>query len=846
MRKFLFVAIALGWGVLGQAQTTKSWWSKIDREFIKKITLSGYRSLSYHDHRVTGDRDAFNTTNYSGQGDRKFTDFGQVNVVGRNVLGIFNFEGTILDSRLTDPQSQRFSLNYRKGGWGVDAGDIQATMLNTNRFASINKSIRGASVGYRSGRVALKGVYSEVKGSPRTIALPGNNSAGPYYLQSTYLVIGSESIRVDDVPQTAGTDYTINYESGAIVFVGKSIPLTSTIIATFEAFGFNERRGTLQAVGASYDTGPGGRFGVTSMRQMSPNRGNSSTRLEKFEGFGAASTPYFLQFEPLPGAVITIRVNGVLQREFIDYRFDIDNPAVFYFTRFMPRTDQIDVVYTPKPRGTVDGDRDVLGLDYTLPLGKKGSRGALSIQQAIGRLTKTVTPQKGTARGATLTYATGIYRIDAAATDIPRDFVGIETTSFNRNERSYRTSLDADPKGPWTWRLSQSNSSISTRSTNSQGNLVYTGSRFVTSEASARYETSESESWRLTQTRQKTTGLGATTRIDSSEVSGVHVFGPLRTNLSLVRQGGYSRGTDGIANRFNIMGVKLGSNYFRGPLSVSGNFSILDISAAGQKGVGRDYDLSVGWSPKTNLRLSTTYAMSDSGSLVTLQKYTSGYGSGYGGNAYTGGLDGTGFASITNLRRWYTTLQYNPTDRLSITADYRTQRSSGSVSSNSSTSGYGVNLGYEIGGGHRVNLSYDRSLTTFIDSPQTSGIVAYSAYIQGQPKGRINYALGWNKFGAIGNSVTKQDSGSLFVEMGYFLGGRHRLGFNLNDARTSGYLPQSSSDLGITYSYQIWRNLGLNASYRWRKISNQDASFTSGAYRSNGLDVELSFDFGRW
>ena len=50
VRKFLFVAFALSWGVLGQAQTTKSWWSKLDREFIKKITLSGYRSLSYHDH----------------------------------------------------------------------------------------------------------------------------------------------------------------------------------------------------------------------------------------------------------------------------------------------------------------------------------------------------------------------------------------------------------------------------------------------------------------------------------------------------------------------------------------------------------------------------------------------------------------------------------------------------------------------------------------------------------------------------------------------------------------------------------------------------------------------------
>ena len=50
--------------------------------------------------------------------------------------------------------------------------------------------------------------------------------------------------------------------------------------------------------------------------------------------------------------------------------------------------------------------------------------------------------------------------------------------------------------------------------------------------------------------------------------------------------------------------------------------------------------------------------------------------------------------------------------------------------------------------------------------------------------------------------------------------------------------------LGAFYEYRLWRNVSLIGSYKWRKVDNLDPLFSSGAYRSRGFDLELSFSFG--
>jgi hypothetical protein len=62
--------------------------------------------------------------------------------------------------------------------------------------------------------------------------------------------------------------------------------------------------------------------------------------------------------------------------------------------------------------------------------------------------------------------------------------------------------------------------------------------------------------------------------------------------------------------------------------------------------------------------------------------------------------------------------------------------------------------------------------------------------------------------------------------------------------RTSGYLPQSDDFFGAFYEHQLYQNVSLIGSYKWRKVSNLASDFFGGAYRSSGFDLELNFNFG--
>jgi hypothetical protein len=442
---------------------------------MQRTTLTGWRRLGYHVRTVTGDLDAFDVSEYGGRGLDRFTDFGYVRATGLKVFGVLNFDLNVQDSRFQDPQANRFSVDYEGGGFFANAGDIRGSLGSVNPHARFERSLTGVQAGYKAGRVEVKAMRSQARGQARTVSIPGNNSAGPYYLQASQIVRGSERILVDGEPQTLGEDYTIDYELGAVNFVNRStlaakiIPPTSTIVATYEAFNFGGASGLLEGASASYDTGRTGKVGVTAMRQRSGGSGQGSSRLERFQGFGPPSTPYVLQFEPVSILTVVVRVDGRLQQRDVDYRFDAQNPAVFFMTRFVPSTSTIDVLYTPKGVSTLDGDRSVVGVDYTLPLGRAGR---LVATQTVGESSGGSSPSRGTARSADLRYSIGKLDLGASARDVPIGFVGIETVGFERNERSADLRALYRPAEGVEYDALYRNGSISTRSGTGSGSRL--------------------------------------------------------------------------------------------------------------------------------------------------------------------------------------------------------------------------------------------------------------------------------------------------------------------------------------------------------------------------------------
>ncbi|MBS1710085.1 MAG: hypothetical protein JSS65_15345, partial [Armatimonadetes bacterium] len=656
-------------------------------QIASKIRLSGFRDVGYHLENVTGDGEAYDQTNYGGQGSQRFTDRGFVRAEGKKVLGLFDFDVNLQDSRFQDPQSEKFTVNYERGLWSLSAGDIQGRLLNTNRFARFNKTLRGFSAGYKSGPLQVKALRSQARGEARTVSIQGNNTAGPYYLQSSQVIRGSESISVDGVTMVFGTDYWIDYDLGAVTFenrvtgASRVISPSSTIVATYESFGFGGPAGTIEGAGLAYTFGRSGTLGITAMRQVTGAKGQLSTRLEKFQGFGAPGIPYTLQFTPLPGQPISVRVDGVLQAEGLDYNFDTVNRAVFYMTRFVPASSTIDVVYTPTPTTNVQGDREVWGLDYRVPLGKKGD---VTFTHALGRLTNTTNPTSGVARGVEGRYNWGKFTVNAAWRDVGDDFVSIESTGFNRNEKTHEADLEYKPDSSRLFRLSTSNSSIATRVVSgSTTNIQRT--RFTRNEFSHTLNADQTKAWPLTfsvvDTRSES--VGKETDVLTSSLSTRRTFGKLESRFGL-DSSRVSGASSGQIDSFNLRNTYLASQTFQ----MAMDLTLSNVRSGDESGTGRSVNFRARYFPSQNFTGTLSYTDSDNGGVSSLPGFSGGYGYGYGGNGFSNGAD-TSIVGASSGRRVALSLDARPSERLSVSGTASYIRTAGSVSSNSETNQVG-------------------------------------------------------------------------------------------------------------------------------------------------------------
>lgn len=817
----------------------------IDRNFFRKIQLTGRRELGYRVQTVEGDRDAYNSTTYYGLGGRRFTDVGQMSISGRSVLGVFNFDFTISDNRFQDPQSQKISLDYIKGPLTVNLGDVRGSLLNTNRFASFSKQLFGASAQYRSGRFAAKVVRSEAKGSARTVPIQGNNSAGPYYLLASQILIDSQEVQVDGVLMKPGIDYVINYDVGSITFVSRVIPPTSTIVATFEVLGFNASKGTVQGGGLSYDMGRFGRLGFTSIEQRSGATRGLNTRLEEFQGYGAASNWYTLQFEPLISRPITVRLNGVVQVPGVHYVFDPNIGSLFRFLFDVPPTSTISVTYTPKPTQTIDGDRRVIGFDYRLPIGKD-SKNYVQYSQASGGLVGSVTPLSGVARGIDGAYSWGPFQFRGAIRDVPYSFVGIETRGFNRNDRSVESELTYQ-KGPLQIAAGHQNSSISLRQIDADGNPVYSTSRTTTARVTASYRPDKSQPWSMELLRTSSLYAGNQTKLDTARVSTTRSIGKVATKWTLERQNGYGPLTTGFNPQLGSLSlntVRVNADYSSSGIVLGLKGSLSEIAAGGKSGKGSDVGISALYNPSERLSVQAAYNVSNSGQLATLGMFQNGLGLGYDNNGFSGGV-GQGFsAGATDYRVLTLNAGYKLSPRISLDAQLYKSRSSGTASTNSETSSAGFGLNWDLGAGHLMALSLDQSDTRFIGSGNRSSATALNATLVGSPTGPWSYRLGLSALVSGGNGAYNQDSVFFDAFLGHRINDRQRLNLIVQGGMTQGYLPQRETYAALMYQYQLFQNVALVGSYKWRRVANTDPSLTTGAFRARGFDIELSFNFG--
>lgn len=829
-------------------------WRDLVRELQTKVVLSGFRVFGYHNHRITGDRDAFKSTNYGGLGNSGFTNRGTVRASAQSLFGFVNFDATVQDNRLARPQDDRLSLNYRNGDWQVDLGDVRGTLANTNRFARMDKTLRGVNAAYRSSGFSAQVVRSEVRGESRTVSVPGNNTAGPYYLQSSQIVRGSERIRIDDEDLVLGQDYIIDYEVGSVTFVNRQslaarvVPASSSIVATYEAYGITGSRGTVEGGSMTYNFGAAGQVGVTMLRTRTGATGSLSTRVERFQGFGAPSTPYFLQFEPLAGTNLTIRADGVLQVEGVDYRRDNDNPAVFYFNRTMPSDTTIEVLYTPRPTTTVQGDRETFGIDYRIPLGTGGN---ITLQQATGRALG-AGGRSGLARGIDMRWGDARWGVTASLRDIPSSYVAVETVGFERNERAADARLTYRPNVGQEAGLNFLNTRISTLTIDNSGNSVVRASRLTLAEAYFNVQ-SGARPWGIRH-RRTATGLTANNSSQRTTLESQIASGAYPINLELSHEA-LTGGTGTQRSSATVSGINLRARTnMAGPWSATGSFGFNRVTRAGVTGNGKDMQLSVGYVfrdideegnykyPSGTLRLDFTD--SDSGALATLGGLNSGFGSGYGGNGFSGG-SGNNFIGGANR---FQSLSFSGTmdlrPGLTGFGGLFQRESRGDIGSNTRTLGASAGLTWSINDDTLLSGTLSQTNTEFIGETLSSQATTFDVTLDGRFNPKWTYQTTFSGLLSGGGSQFAQDIWNGEVRSTYRLAPRQNLTFYGLLGNASGYLPQDTNDFSLTYQYQIWDSLALNVRYRWQDIVSRDATVQSGAFKSRGFDIELGFNFG--
>jgi len=825
----------------------------LDKNIFKHLQVTGNRQIGLHLVNVTGDKTAYDTLTNYGQGNQTLTDIGQMSVAGQQVLGLFNFNLQFADNRYQDPASSRFSLDYNKHGVRINAGDINGTLNSQNRFLGFSRQLWGLGFGINQGRLGLHMLHTTSKSTAQTISFNGNNSPGPYYLQTSKIIPDSVAVQVDGTTLKFPDDYTVDSIIGSITFTTRTIAPTSTIVVSYESVGVNTGGGSIDGISGDYDLGKFGDLGFTAIHQTDPTAGALGTVDDRFQGYGDPSIPYFLSYVPLATYPVIVRVDGIIQSLGVDYYFSTTNPVVFYFTRPIPSTSTVDVAYTPRPSSTINGNRTDYGVNYRFDFGKKGRDGNISYSQAWSHLSNPVQPMSGVAKGLSAVYNLARYKFTADFDNIPSTFVGVESTGFFRNEVASSLGAEYDHLG-LQYGVTGNNAVVSILSTQGNGAAVYTQSRTTDDNAFLNFTDKSNARWSFNETRESATSVTGNSKADISSISYAKPIGKLNLRLGFDRTQGFGPISDGITSSLGSVlsnAISMRADFAaQNGLTFGARTSLSSINTGGQSGTGTDISLSSAYNNrKHTFALNSTYALSNSGTLATLGGFSNGFGYGYNGNGFSSGVIGTDpnsnsfNSSGTNMRQWSTNATWAANSRFNLGVNVGTYDQSGSVSTNSNSTTYGLTSDYDLHNQQHLGISLSKSNTSFVGSPLASEATSLDFSLQGQPKGP------WSYRGAIDLLLS---SGGQFSQnsMSYTGSLRHKLNrdqallFDFHFGTVSNYQPQAERDLSFGYEYRLFKNVALVGKYQIRNIANLDPTLTSGAYGARGFDLEFNFNFG--
>lgn len=841
----------LGFGAIASSQQPampqkKTW---VQRQVVDRLQFSGLRSLGYQSFQFDGDPEAFNSLTNFGTGAQRFTDIGNLQITGNKVLGFMDFRANFTDNRFADPEQQQYTLNYNRGGLDFSFGTVQASLNSGNRFINFSRSLEGLNVGFTKGRVSTRVIRSETRGATRTVTIEGNNTSGPFTLQSGRIIPDTLQLRLDGEVLTLGKDFTLDLMIGTVSLVNRIVPPTSALVATYESYDFAGQRGTLQGGTIGYDFGYAGKVGFTQIEQLTGNNNSNPERQERSFGFGRPGDQYFLLFEPIPTS-IRITVNGVPRSFSVtddgvsDFFLDPRLPILIISRVAIPTNQEIIFTYLPKAVQTVQGDRLVTGWEYSLPLGNK-TPSLLSYSESFGRL-KTAAGSGGSARAVDLRLNEGRGDFRANFRTVQPGYTAIEQTGFNRNEDATEYSYSQYSKG-FTTEARTVNSSFGFIDA-SGATPITINTRVVSEEASVGYRDPKRKNLEggrnqsLKWNRVKTTGVNES-ELKTLSFNETFRNGKWNYASTIENQSGRAR-ISGNQSNLSLETYRFRAGYIADQfLTINGSISQSDIRQNGTPSTGMDYSIGAALAERGPWTANVDYTFSDSGALASLNGFLNGNALGFNNNGFTDS-GGTGVLGTGQLksRRFLASVTHRAGEKLVLTSSIVNQTATGLSTSNATIDTLSLNASYRVSTTDSLNFDWATTTSSFFSgSVQQAKSSTLNAFYNGT-RGKLVYSGGVNIFDTSGDSFSQGASG-YNLELSYNLDRRQRLFYSFNGSNTRGFLPQNDFGFNAGYGYSIGGGLLLQARYQSRDLRNLDPLATAGSFRSNGIVLELTLDF---
>ncbi len=447
------------------------------------VYVSGGTSISSRFFNVSGSQAAQSTyresVNAQGFGTRQVGPFQQnmdLTISGR-VLDAFTIDGRFSNTRQNNYFNQVFGLNYRAKGTSFNLGDVSAA-LPGNEFVTFSRTVRGLSFGRDFGNgVRVQGVGSYTQAVARRGTFQGNGTRGPFPLQSSSILEGSERVQLNGVDMLAGQDYQIDYLFGQITFLsGRIVNPEDTVVYTYEAQNFNSSPGLL--TGTRIDLTPKAApyaMGITwlQQKQLSGNQGVAEIT-ERFPVNNDLGYQYQLASGIETGTPVEVRYLDERLVENIDFQLVRGSRFFRLLRKFPPDTAfnatlSLSIKYRPVRQSSITGDRSIMGLD-----GNYRVSNTTNLAWQYGRSQNTVKgADGGDAMSLNATFGgggrsgIGGWNSTLGWRNIGSTYAGIDSTSaaFMRAEKGLRGTLSYRPTSFLSLTTSMNESQIGSQTT---------------------------------------------------------------------------------------------------------------------------------------------------------------------------------------------------------------------------------------------------------------------------------------------------------------------------------------------------------------------------------------------